>query len=502
MISRRALLAGTVVSAAFGLPTKPTLAQPVTPLIAVARAMQARPYQPNTTPLSAPFAGLDYDQFRGIRPIEGKTAVLPHGERFAVDLLPPGLYFPDPVKVDRVTPEGLSEIAFSPGLFDFDERYFDDIPETSPGAGFTGMRLRYPLNAPDVLDEVLVMQGGSYFRAIGTAMAYGLSARTVAKGTGGGGPEEFPRFVHLRLHEPDGDSVRVEGVIDGPSLTAHLDMTLYPGAQTRMEIVTTIFPRVDIDDIGIAPLTSMYLKGPMLAAVSDDFRPRVHDSDVLMIRNGSGEHLWRPIANPKRVETSSFVDQSPQSFGLYQTRRDYESFQDSEARYHDRPSAYVEPKGDWGAGAVMLVELPTGDEFLDNIVAFWRPEAPLRAGGEYSYAYDLNWTLEAPDIGGLSPFHQGRSGREHDRPGHRRFVIDVDVIADEVEALVSATEGARVSGISAFPLPGQNITRVTFLFSPGPLQSAEIRFSLRDNDGSPLSPVWLHRWTPARDGGV
>lgn len=502
MMSRRFMLTGSAAAVALGASASDVWARAMTPLKEVARAIQSRPYKPNNTPLSAPFAGLDYDKFRAIRPIVGKTAVLPHGDRFAVDLLPPGLYFPDPVRVDRVTQAGLSEIAFSPKLFTFDERYFDDIPDTSPGAGFTGMRLRYPLNKPDVLDEVLVMQGGSYFRAIGEAMAYGLSARTVAKGTGGGGPEEFPRFVHLRLHEADGDSVRVEGVIDGPSLTGHLDMVLSPGKDTRMDVVTTLFPRVDIDDIGIAPLTSMYLKGPMLAAVSDDFRPRVHDSDVLMIRNGSGEHLWRPIANPKQVETSSFVDKSPKGYGLYQTRRDYESFQDSEARYHDRPSAYVEPKGDWGAGNVMLVELPTGDEFLDNIVAFWRPEAPLQAGAEYSYAYGLNWTRTPPDIGELPAFTQGRSGREHDRPGHRRFVIDVNVVAQEPQALVSATQGARISGVSAFALPGRDVTRVTFLFSPGPLQSAEIRMNLLGREGAPLSPVWLHRWTPARDGGV
>ena len=182
-----------------------------------------------------------------------------------------------------MTPAGVTEISFSPQLFSFDPNYFGEIPETSPGAGFTGLRLRYPLNTPEHMDEVMVMQGASYFRAIGQAMAYGLSARTIAIGTGGTEPEEFPRFIHLRLHPAEGDTVRLEGVIDSPSLTGHLDMTLHPGRNTDMDIVTTVFPRVDMDNIGVAPLTSMYLKGPMLSAVSDDFRPRVHDSDVLAI---------------------------------------------------------------------------------------------------------------------------------------------------------------------------------------------------------------------------
>ncbi|MEJ8562547.1 glucan biosynthesis protein [Yoonia sp. GPGPB17] len=499
-MKRRELLMSTAAFVVAG--ALPAVGETVGSLRNVAKALQSQPYTPNTTPLTPPFAGLDYNAYRGIRPQAGKAAMLPHGSRFAVDLLPPGLYFPDPIKVDKITSEGLQEIAFSPGLFDFDTRYFDEIPLTSPGAGFSGMRVRYPLNAPDRMDEVLVMQGASYFRAIGKAMVYGLSARTVALGTGGDGPEEFPRFIHLRLHPAQDETVRIEGVIDSPSLTAHLDMVLRPGVDTGMEITTTLFPRVDIGDIGIAPLTSMYLKGPMLASVSDDFRPHVHDSDVLAITNGAGERIWRPIANPRNVETSVFVDDSPERFGLYQTPRAYENYQDTEARYHDRPSATVEPLERWGPGAVMLVELPTQTEFLDNIVAFWRPAAPLRAGQEYRYAYKLTWALNAPNIGSLAPFVQGRSGREHDRPGHRRFVVDVATVVDGALPVISTTDGAKVLGISAFPLPDDSGTRVTFLFTPGDRDVAEIRLSLRAADETPLSPVWLHRWTRARDGGV
>ncbi len=90
-------------------------------------------------------------------------------------------------------------------------------------------------------------------------MVYGLSARTVALGTGGNGPEEFPRFIQLPLHPVEGESVRIEGVIDSPSLTAHLDMVLCPGVDTEMEIATTIFPRVEIIDIGITPLSAVWL---------------------------------------------------------------------------------------------------------------------------------------------------------------------------------------------------------------------------------------------------
>ncbi|MGB7431513.1 MAG: glucan biosynthesis protein [Ahrensia sp.] len=499
-MNRRQFLASTVALFAVNIPVPRASAD--SSLLDLAREMRDVAYTPNTKQLPPPFADLSYNAYRGIRPIVGKTALLPHGDNFAVDLMPPGLYFPDPVKVDRVTQAGVQDFAFSTGGFSFDPRYFTDVPTDSPGGGFSGMRLRYPLNAPDRMDEVLVMQGASYFRAIGEAMVYGLSARTVAIGTGGAGPEEFPRFVHLRLHPAQDDRVRLEGIVDSPSLTAHLDMTLRPGTDTAMDIVTTIFPRVSINDIGVAPLTSMYLKGPMLSAVSDDFRPRVHDSDALVIHNGAGERLWRPIANPRGIEISAFADTSPKAFGLYQTPRAFDDYQDTEARYHDRPSAMVAPAEPWGEGAVTLVELPTGDEFQDNIVAFWRPAEPLQPDQTYRFAYTLTWTRAAPELGGLPTIVQARSGREHDRPGHRRFVIDIAGTAGEATPQISASNGAQILGVSAFALPDAEGTRVTFLFAPGDSDVAEIRVVLSGGDGAPLSPVWLHRWTPARDGGV
>lgn len=502
MMTRRDLLGSGAAILVLSGAAHPAFAQQDGSLLDAARALRSQDYVPNTTPLPAPFAGLDYNAYRGIRPIAGKSAMVPNGADFAFDLMPPGLYFPDPVRVDQVTPDGLRRIDLSPDLFSFEPRYFDEIPAESPGAGFSGLRLRYPLNTAGVMDEVLVIQGASYFRAIGQAMVYGLSARSVAIGTGGPVAEEFPRFTDLRLYPAVDGAVRVEGLIDSPSLSAHVDMILRPGVDTVIDITTTILPRVDIDTIGVAPLTSMYLKGPLQSAVTDDFRPHVHDSEVLFIENGAGEKIWRPIANPSKVETSVFVDTSPNGFGLFQTSRAFEDFEDTEARYHDRPSAFVEPLGDWGAGAVLLVEIPTADEFLDNIVTFWRPEAPLQAGSEHAFSYRLTWTRSGPELGGLARILQSRSGREHDREGYRRFVIDVDVVQDDIVPAITATDGVDVTGVSAFALPDGAGTRLTFLLGPADLDVAEIRMSLRAQDGTPLSPVWLYRWTRARDGRV
>jgi glucans biosynthesis protein len=496
---RRSFMAGLGAAAVFRPDPAAALSPPS--LLDEARRRASRPYENRSAALPPPFAGLSYDAYRGIRPVPGRSAMLAHGPDFAVDLLPPGLYFPDPVRIDRDMGDGPEAIAFEPGLFDFDRRYFGDIPDTAPGAGFSGLRLRHPLNAADRMDEVLVLQGASYFRAIGQAMVYGLSARTVALGTGGPTPEEFPRFTDLRLHPAKAGAVRIEGVIDGPSLAGHLDMTLRPGRETVTALSVTLLPRREIADIGVAPLTSMYLKGPLRASVSDDFRPRVHDSDLLLIENGAGERLWRPISNPARVETSAFVDDGPVSFGLYQTRRGFADFEDTEARYHDRPSAVVRPAGDWRRGAVMLVEIPTGDEFMDNIVAFWRPEAPLGAGSEHRFGYSITWTRADPAPNDHRSIVQSRSGREHDRPGARRYVIDLTGPPEGLRPEIAGPGGVEIEGASVFARPDGD-TRLTFLLLPGDAASADIRVALRDATGDRPPLVWLHRWTRARDGGV
>ena len=94
-----------------------------------------------------------------------------------------------------------------------------------------------------------------------------------------------------------------------------------------------------------------------------------------------------------RLTESWFTEESPQSFGLFQRDRDFDSFQDPAAHYELRPSLVVEPLGDWGRGAVRLVEIPTQLEVNDNIVAFWVPEAKPVPGQMLEYVYRLHWGM-------------------------------------------------------------------------------------------------------------
>lgn len=502
-MKRRSFLTAALASAAL-----PVTAQQTRPadFIETARALARLPHRDPAMILPPPFDGLTYDSYRAIRPAPGGAADLALGPDLRADLFPPGFYFQDAVRVEIETDDGFRELPYNPALFSYSDRYFDAAPDLTDSAiarmGFSGARLRSAFRSADRFDEFLAIQGASYFRAASVATVYGLSARALALGTGAQTPEEFPVFTRLRLSRQRGTAARIDALIESPSLTGAATLRTTPGEPTVTEVDVTIFPRTTLANIGIAPLTSMFLKGPVRAAVADDFRPAVHDSAVLKILNGAGETLVRPVTNPASLQSSAFQDMAPRGFGLLQTPRSFADFEDPEAVYHRRPSAWVEPKGDWGKGRVILVEIPTETEFMDNIVAFWRPERPLDAGGEYSFAYRILWgSAPAPK----GPFDmqvaQTRSGRVHDQPGQLQYIVDFFGIVTETVTIDLTASTGTVTGATAYPIAARGHLRVGFRFAPEDADVAELRLVLRDRDGRALSDVWLHRWTPARDGG-
>jgi glucans biosynthesis protein len=473
-------------------------------LVVLAEARSREPFQRPEMTLTEPFADLTYDEFRAIRFREDRRLWGTDPQGFALDLMPPGFYFKDRVRVHLVDGGEVAEIPFSTEFFHFHPNYFPWPEGTAPAdlardLGFSGVRLRHPINHPGVWDEFLVFQGASYFRAVARDTLYGISARGLAIGTGAPVPEEFPLFTDFWLFTPsDGDTqVRILALLDSASVAGAYEFTVHPGVQTTMDIRLVLFPRTEIELAGIAPLTSMYFFGPERRAGVDDFRDAVHDSNGLFMINGMGEVLWRPLANPAVLQFSAFQDVNPRAFGLIQRQRDFSYYQDAEARYEKRPSVWIEPQADWGPGAVALIEIPTRDEFSDNIVAFWRPAAPLEPGTGHAFSYRLTWGDQPPADIPLARVAATRSGLSILDPNERVFVVDFDLGSVEVDGLtpqlsVSAGEIAGVVSLSL--LPEGNIARLGFHFVGGSESVSEFRLALYRGD-EPVSETWLYRWT-------
>ncbi|MGB3556131.1 MAG: glucan biosynthesis protein G [Jannaschia sp.] len=465
----------------------------------MARDLASRPFELRPE-IPGAWRDLTYDQYRMIWFNTSKAIWEGSDLAFRMDLFHPGLYFPRAVEVDVVQADTAHRLAFDIALFDRTDTA-PDLP-VDASMGYSGLRLRH--RYPDELNhrEFAVFQGASYFRAIGADQIYGLSARGIAIGTGDAEGEEFPDFIQLWVEEPvpGDDTVTLHALLDGPSVAGAYRIVIRPGTACEMEVEATLFPRVDIDHVGIAALTSMFLYDQTNRPRFDDFRPAIHDSDGLLIWNGAGEMLWRPLANPVELQVSSFYDDTPRGFGLMQRADRLSDFADLEAKYHLRPSLWIEPGEDWGKGAIRLVEIPSDREIYDNIVAYWRPRDPLVAGSEARFTYRMSWGEAAPhrrDVARVLNTHMGRNF-EGDRwlaaidfAAHPALEDDLDGVTLHV-----SSDGADVSDGILQHNPETGGSRLAFTFDPGDLTVVELRAQLV-RDGQSVSEVWLYRWTPA-----
>jgi glucans biosynthesis protein len=463
-----------------------------------ARDLAAEPYTPRPE-IPESWRNLSYDQYRKIW-FDARNALWEGTDTSQrVDVFPPGLYFPQAVALHVVENGTARPVGFDMGVFDTTDKFPDvEIDET---LGYSGLRLRAELEKPGIFQEYAVFQGASYFRGIGTGEIYGLSARGLALKTGDPMGEEFPDFTAFWMETPQAgsDTIILHALLDSPSCTGAYRFEITHGAVLEMNVTATVFARTEITHMGIAPLTSMFLFDDTMRQRFSDFRPAVHDSDGLLIHNGAGEVIWRPLANPATLQISAFSETNPRGFGLMQRKRDFSDFNDLEALYHNRPAVWITPGEDWGQGAVTLVEIPADLEIYDNIVSYWRPATPLQAGAEHQMSYTLHWgadpvaaTADVP----VKVLNTAMGGRPE---GGLIFAIDFadssDVPDDlsQIEIILRSNKGTTTPGIVQRN-PETNGPRLAFTFQPEDNRYAEFRAQLRLN-GEPLSEVWLYRWT-------
>ena len=510
VLSRRELVrTGAGVALAAALAPHPTLAGASDPLPApgpfdgatvrrLAQFMARHPYQPPDERLPTAVGAMDFDQYRGIRFRKDDALWRGQGLQFQVEFLPRGFLYRPRIDIFEVRDGQAARLGYDPDQFTYDDARLR-VPDP---LGFSGFRIHYPINRPDYFDEICVFQGASYFRAVARGQLYGLSARGFADNTGDPKGEEFALFraFWLERPQPGMDAIVVHALLDSPAVTGAYRLTIRPGAETIFDVESALYPRHAITGAGIAPLTGMFFFDANDRQHVDDARAAAHDSEGLSIWTGRGEQIWRPLANPVELQFSAFADVTPKGFGLMQRKRAFSDYGDLALDYQKRPSLWIEPIGNWGEGAVDLVELPTPNEVNDNIVAFWRPKAPLMAGGEYPYAYRMHWCWDNPWAGTLARVVDTRIGATVDGKG--RFVI-LDFAGDTLrplgaDARLHADLGAstgEVRNVVVEPNPFLPGWRITFEFIPGSARLVELHGRLM-GEQAPLSETWIYRWTP------
>jgi len=364
---------------------------------AKAKDLAGQKYEAPKSNLPAVFRDMKFADYQKIHFLQEKAEWAQDKTPFKLSFYHQGMHFDTPVKINEVTATKVEEIKYDPSRFEFGDVPHD--PETTKNLGYAGFRVLYPINKADKQDEIMTLLGASYFRVVGKGHVYGLSARGLAIDTALPSGEEFPRFTEFWVEKPKPTDKHlvIYALLDSPRSTGAYKLILRPGSDTVVDVQSRVFLREQVSRLGIAPLTSMFLFGPNQPSKVLNYRPALHDSEGLSIHAGNGEWIWRPLNNPKHLAVSNFSVENPRGFGLMQRQRAFSDFEDLDDNYQKRPSAWIEPKGDWGKGTVDLVEIPTADETNDNIVAFWSPEKLPEPGKPFEYAYRLHWTInEAP----------------------------------------------------------------------------------------------------------
>lgn len=399
---------------AFGLQSVATLA----------RELAAKPFVDSKGNVPNVLKTMSYDDWRDIRFTQEKSLWRDEKLPFELQFFHPGLFYDRTVAINVVDKDVPARLTFDTSAFNYGRNKFSD--QIPPEMGYAGFRIHSAINKKSYLDEFLVFLGASYFRAVGKGQHYGLSARGLAIDTGESTGEEFPFFKEFWIMKPGkkDSSIVIYALLDSPRVTGAYKFVATPGAETMMDVDSVLFLREPVKKLGIAPLTSMFIFGENTSPrVVEDFRPEVHDSDGLMAHLDNQEWIWRPLQNPKNLSINAFKAPNIRGMGLMQRDTEYANYLDLEARYEIRPSAWIEPRGDWGQGNLNLVQIPSPEEIHDNIVTFWAPEPTPVPGQPLAFNYRIRWCppkrVDSPE--GQALFTRTSKGKSDNS---RLFVIE------------------------------------------------------------------------------
>ncbi|WP_420992538.1 glucan biosynthesis protein G [Cupriavidus sp. 30B13] len=478
-----------------------------------ARALANTPYTAPVSNLPPVFSQMQFADYIKIQPRLDAMEWNDKGTPFRLGFYHQGMQFSSPVRINEIVGGTVREIRYSPARFDFGDLKFDAA--ATGNLGYAGFRVLYPVNRPDKLDEIMSVLGASYFRVVGKNQVYGLSSRGLAIDTGLPVAEEFPAFREFWIARPDPQDKHLVfyALLDSQRATGAYRFDLVPGEDTILKVQARIFMRGAVTKLGVAPLTSMFLFGPNQQRDPYNFRPALHDSNGLAIHAGNGEWLWRPLNNPRHLAISTFQVTNPRGFGLLQRGREFSGYEDLKDRYDLRPSAWIEPQGDWGPGKVELVEIPSPDETNDNMVAFWTPDRLPPKGQPLQADYTMHWTMDEralldknvawvkQTLRSAGEITQANLIRRLD--GSTGLVVDFEgpVLASlpagtRVDAQVSVSDNAEVLANVLEPNPVIKGWRLNLRIKvKDPRKVVEMRAALVSGDKT-LSETWSYQLPP------
>jgi glucans biosynthesis protein len=473
-------------------------------VVTIAKQTAAKPYQEREL-IPSFLRDLSFQEYQNIRFNPDKSLWRDSGSNFQVMLFSPGLYYSQAVDLQIVDAQGMHPLAYDRGLFNFTDPELEKrIP---PNLGYAGFQLTFPLHNEKVQSQFLVFAGASYFRGVGKNNAWGLSGRGVAVDTGLPSGEDFPSFTRFWLVRPaaKAKSMTLYGLLDGKSVVGAYQFVVTPGEHMTMVVNATLIPRKDINLLGVAPLTSMFFYGENTARPRGEWRTEVHDSDGLLIHDGSSkEWLWRPLIDPLNLQIDYFKTHNVRGFGLFQRDRNFPSYQDLEAHYQQRPSMWVTPQGEWGNGHVVLVQLPTTTETNDNIVAFWTPAEPVKQHVPIRLNYNVSvgdaMPTAQPVAHVLNTFvGDGNIIGGGNTPGAYRVVVDFAGVQLDKLARDAAVIG-EVTGLEGTAIIEQYVQynselkawRLSILARPAEDSPLSLRGFLKLGDQA-LSETWTYK---------
>lgn len=476
------------------------------------KAMAATPYSPLTPSMPESFKGLDYDSYRLIQFKPEMSKWLADDNGYRIQGFHLGWLYAEPVKVYEIVEGNAHSIGFSADDFEYHDDAISAAAHAQDFPGVAGFRINHPLNRAGAYDELISFLGASYYRALGRDNIYGLSARGVVINSWIDLPEEFPRFSEFFIEKPTGQGpLTVYAALDSQSVTGAYRFVINPASETVQETVIDVTARLyfrsDVKELGVAPLTSMFLYGDANRGGFDDYRPQVHDSNGLLVERASGEVLWRALNNTPTLGNSYLWENNPKAFGLYQRGRDFENYQDAGAHYERRPSVRVEPQGEWGQGTIRLIEIPARLEADDNMVAFWVPSEPALAGQEREFSYRQIWGNLDPVADGPTAYvAETRAGvggvsGVASAANLRKFVVDFK--GGQIDALPKGTQIDVLSTVSGGVLRNFTLSRVDAngawrlvldveIDGTVPLELKAYLVAM----GRAVTETWLYQWRP------